>query len=677
MEIIRVDLDGIKPSLIPDEKLQFKGKRYYFKDTYKLKKGEIFMSPLDLNIENGKIERPLKPMIRFGMPIFDKKGKKQGVLLLNYLGKKLIQDLERLSIHTAGHFMLLNNDGYWLKGMKSEDEWGFMFQDRYDKKFQQQHLSVWEQINNNNKGQILNDFGLITYTKIYLLEEGIKSSSGSPKPFGQSIKELSSRDFFWVLLSHIPSEKLYKKDYDLICGIIIVDLILLLLFGRIIWQLIGANTKRQLAEETLKKTNQQLDKRVRERTEALLKTNEILENEVGRHKKTLEEKNKIESQIRQTQKMEAIGNMASGIAHDFNNMLAVILGNSEMVLSDISSDNPFLENITQIQKAALRSKELVIQILAFSRKEKSFKRIAIYLCRLVEDSMISLRQTIPSTIDIKVNIPNVCKEDISNCEMILMDPNQFHQIMINICNNAIFAMNEKGILEITVSNESINENELVGLKSGKYQKLVISDTGSGMSQRIIDKIFDPFFTTKGVGEGTGMGLSVVHGIIENNIGKIFVESELGKGSKFIIYFPICDKKIEIETSKVEDLPTGTERILIIDDEEAILLCEEKILEKLGYNVTACSDSTKAFDLIQNNLQKFDLIITDQTMPGFTGIELAEKVFELNPSFPVIICTGFSSKISKDICNKLGIKEIINKPFKMNEIAKSVRRAVKK
>ncbi len=400
-------------------------------------------------------------------------------------------------------------------------------------------------------------------------------------------------------------------------------------------------------------------------------------HEITAQKKAEAEKTILEAQLRQAFKMEAIGTMAGGIAHDFNNVLAIILGNADMALDDLPEGHQANYNLEQILIAATRAKDLVKQILSFSRRDESIKK-PYYLCRLVDESMKSLRSAIPTSVKVEIDIPEFCRTNVADCSMVLVDPTQIHQLLLNLCVNASQAMDEKGVLEVIVNEvnfiDEVPVNRAV-LKPGLYEHLAISDTGPGISPEMSEKIFDPFFTTKEVGQGTGMGLSVVHAIVESHGGHIFVESELGKGTTFHVYFPVTEERLEEKREEDGPLPTGDERILFVDDEEMLVQMGKAVIERQGYFVTAMSDSVKAFELFKNNPEQFDLVITDQTMPNMTGAEFAEHLLNIRPDLPIILCTGFSSKVDKEKARELGIKEFAAKPLKSADIVKLIRKVL--
>ena len=384
-----------------------------------------------------------------------------------------------------------------------------------------------------------------------------------------------------------------------------------------------------------------------------------------------EKRSLIEAQLRQSQKMETIGTLAGGIAHDFNNILVPIIGYTEMSLEILKDNQTVRSNLEKILKASQRARDLIKQILTFSRHDKKgLDNIEIHL--LVKETLKLLRSSLPTTIEIRQNIDE-------NCGSILADTTQIHQVLMNLCTNAYHAMREKGgILEIKLASVTIDEktaSQTKGLQSGEhYILLSVRDTGEGMDEKTIERIFEPFFTTKKVGEGTGLGLSAVHGIILGYGGRITVESQPGKGSTFNIYLPQTEIKNKKTIEKVyAPLPKGNEHILFVDDEEDIANLYKQILENLGYKVTAKTDSLDTITEFKTNYDKYDLVITDQTMPNMTGAELAKEMLTIRPDIPIILCTGYSETISQEKAIEIGIKDMIFKPLTMTTIASSIRK----
>lgn len=392
--------------------------------------------------------------------------------------------------------------------------------------------------------------------------------------------------------------------------------------------------------------------------------------DITQRKQAEEAKQVFESQLRQSRKMEAIGTLAGGIAHDFNNLLGIILGNAELAIDDAPESNPAIDNLKEILLASQRAKKVVRQLLNFARSSE-LERIPFQIIPVIKESLQLLRSSIPTTIEFRQNIEEI------TCP-ILSDPTLIQQVIINLCTNAAHAMENGGILTIAVCSIAIDENtaELYhDLMPGNYVKLAISDTGTGIDPEIQDRIFDPYFTTKDIGKGTGMGLSVVHGIVESNEGKIVIESELGKGSTFTVFLPLTEKEVFSEKTFERDLPTGNENILFVDDEEAIVDLGQRMLKRLGYKVLTMKNSVEALERFLSNPQEFDLLMTDMTMPQMTGDLLARKVQDVRPDMPIIVCTGFSERISIEKAEELSIKGYLEKPFDFQSIATMVRKVL--
>ncbi len=388
--------------------------------------------------------------------------------------------------------------------------------------------------------------------------------------------------------------------------------------------------------------------------------------DITERKHSGEEKEKLERRLQQAQKMEAIGTLAGGIAHDFNNILAIIIGYAELAQEDALPGTPLKKDLEQILTAANRAKELVKQILTFSRQSLT-EIIPLQIQPLIKEGLKMLRSSIPTTISITEEI-----EPIGGT--ILADPTQIYQILMNLCTNGYQAMEETGgTLSVILKTTFIDINAHV--PPGEYLELTVSDTGRGIGPDIITKIFDPYFTTKDPGQGTGMGLAIIHGIIQAYGGAITVESHLGKGSAFHAYFPVVEKDAYPQLKESETLPMGTERILFIDDEKLLAEMGKEMLERLGYHVTARHSSLEALTTFQNTPNEFDLIITDQTMPDMTGSDLARLMLQIRPDIPIILCTGYSNLIDEYSAKALGIKEFVLKPLTKETTAKVIRKAL--
>ena len=385
------------------------------------------------------------------------------------------------------------------------------------------------------------------------------------------------------------------------------------------------------------------------------------------------ERNALQAQLQQAQKMEAIGILAGGIAHDFNNILGAILGYAELVREDSPDGSPAAHDLDQIIRAGTRARDLVKQILAFSRQAET-EKIPLQPAFIVKEAMKLLRSSLPATITINQEID---PETLP----VLADPTQLHQLTMNLCTNAFHAMEAVGgTLTVCLSNVRLlcpQQDGASGMAMADFVRLSIKDTGAGIAPEIRDRIFDPFFTTKEVGKGTGMGLSIVHGIVTSCGGTITCDSRPGEGTTFQITLPACTEILPPveQADGAAKIPSGTERILLIDDEEILLEMAQTMLQRLGYQVTVRSSSLEALTSFQNQPDAYDLVITDQTMPGMTGIDLARRMLQIRPGLPIILCTGFSNLISEEKVMAAGIKGYALKPLSKNGIAVLIRKAL--
>ncbi len=392
--------------------------------------------------------------------------------------------------------------------------------------------------------------------------------------------------------------------------------------------------------------------------------------DITEYLKAIAEKDKAQAQLIQAQKLEAIGSLAGGIAHDFNNILASVLGFTELALDEAPKASLLEENLKEVYLAGKRAKELVSQILAFARQSDE-KISPVQPSKIANEVLKFLRSTIPTTVEIR--------QDIDSRSIIMGNATQVHQLLMNLCTNAAQAMEDSGgVLEIKMKDVVLDkaaESSISNILKKDYLHIEVSDTGAGIPADIICSIFDPYFTTKGPGKGTGLGLAVVHGIVEKYNGNISVDSTPGKGTAFKIYLPIAKKSNIHRPHKTEKLPQGTERILIVDDEVSIAKMCSRILENLGYVVTARTSSIEALALFKTKPAEFDLIISDMTMPNMTGDNLAVEMMKIRPDIPVVLCSGYSNKISDETIDGIGIKAFIYKPILRNDLAHTVRKVL--
>ena len=393
--------------------------------------------------------------------------------------------------------------------------------------------------------------------------------------------------------------------------------------------------------------------------------------DITEDKRAKEERSKLEAQLQQAQKMEAIGTLAGGIAHDFNNILGAIMGYTELCLLDAPEMSRLKTNLNQVLRATDRAKNLVRQILAFSRQSEQEEK-PILLGPIVKEALKMLRASIPSTIEIRQNIGQ-------EAGTILADPTQIHQVLMNLCTNAAHAMRETGgILEVI-----LEDVDLVGdlaekypdMEPGGYERLTVRDTGHGMEQSLLKRIFDPYFTTKEKGVGTGLGLAAVHGIVKSFNGGIVVESAPEKGATFQVLLPRVDTKVVRAVEETDPLPTGSERVLLVDDEETLIQIGKAMLERLGYTVSARTSSVEALEVFEERPHDYDLVITDQTMPNMTGENLAKGLMQIRKDIPIILCTGYSELINEEKAKAAGIREFVMKPLVMRDLAETVRKVL--
>ncbi|MBU0965569.1 MAG: cache domain-containing protein [Proteobacteria bacterium] len=384
------------------------------------------------------------------------------------------------------------------------------------------------------------------------------------------------------------------------------------------------------------------------------------------------EKTNLLTQLQHSQKMEAIGTLASGIAHDFNNILTPILGYADMIKNETPVESHVCAYLNAVLNAGNRAKDLVSQILAFSRQKEQVRQ-AVPIHLIVKEALKLLRASIPTTIDIKTDIaPDCCQ--------VMADPSQIHQIIMNLCTNSYHAMRATGgALAIGLAPMDIKPEETKNISPellpGPYVHLEISDTGHGMDHMTLERIFEPYFTTKKEGEGTGLGLSVVHNIVKSHGGHITATSELGKGATFHVYLPRLPQGEAPVDQAMEILPTGNERVLLVDDEEVITRMEELMLTDLGYAVTAMMDSEKALQTFKARPHDFDLIITDMTMPRLTGLELTREILAIRPDIPIVMCTGFSELVNEEQAKAQGIREFLMKPVMKRDMSHAMRQAL--
>lgn len=796
-ELVRVDRVGSKSFVVSQDKLQDKGRRYYFNDTISLPSGSIYISPLDLNIEHGIIETPYNPMLRLATNVYDDNTSPSGVVILNYHAENLLKKFRQATAEDSVKFMV-NNDGYWLIGPKPETEWGFLFEGKQSEKMAFRWPDEWKIISDDINGQFITKNGIYTFATLFPLQNGDVSSQGTLSGEGISSREkIGPKEYFWKIFSYVPENSLlmkYKKRRNavfLYCS----------MFYCIVLTAVIAKARTRRIEKDMNRARDEshkiLEQKVNQRTDKLFKINLKLTQEIKDRKKSeqiisekeeeirllfsstaegiygldpagnctfcnqscieqlgyqseadligrymhglvhisdttvaehtdsqclfrqslekgqlvhsdneifwradgshflaecwshpiikddriigavvsfwdITKRKELESQIINAQKMEVIGILAGGIAHDLNNILSPIIGYTQMVKESFKNTNDEItEDLDEVLFAATRGSDLVRQILAISRQTSDSKTL-ISVAPIVKEALKLITVAIPPNITLQTNIEN-------NPPNITMEATKFHQIIMNLCTNAIHSM-EKGGGKLTIdllgfqhdeTSTAINDE----MPSGRFLHLHVSDQGCGIAPDQLEKIFDPFYTSKPEGKGTGLGLSVVHGIVKANDGFISVHSEPGTGTAFDLYFPEADDpetadKCDALTSK--NLISGCENVLLVDDRQYILKLEERRLQKLGYHVTVAINPEEALDFFDKNYNTLDIVISDYRMPGMTGKSFAKELRRRRSDIPIILCSGLLEYSNEDSEIHTYFDQIIIKPTNKHTLAQAIR-----
>jgi len=430
------------------------------------------------------------------------------------------------------------------------------------------------------------------------------------------------------------------------------------------------HTALQRSQAQLKTARNELEVRIRNRTDEIDNAKQRLEEELSQRRQLERERTEMLLQLQQSQKMEAIGTLAGGIAHDFNNILSAVVGFTELCLFDTEKGSTMASNLQQVLSAALRAKELIRQILTFSRQSTPETR-PVQVKDIINEALKLLRATLPASVEIV--------QDIQSDVHVMADPTQLHQVVMNLCTNAGQAMvDEGGVLEVALREIEIGEatvHEYQDIVPGSYVELAVKDNGSGMTEATLGRIFDPFFTTKQKGQGTGMGLAVVHGIVKSCKGALSVSSQVGEGTDFRIVLPCVDRIYPPQVIDPSTLPKGTERVLFVDDEPMQAELATQILPPLGYHVTAMTDSGKALKAFADAPDDFDIVITDMYMPKITGKSLAMEILRLRPDMPIILCSGYSvDLVHPDFLDQY-FKGHLMKPILIRELAETIRNVI--
>jgi signal transduction histidine kinase len=639
-ERIRVNFNTGIPSGVPQDKLQNKGKRYYFTDTVKLNRGEIFISPLDLNIERGKIEEPIKPMIRIGTPVFDREGKKQGIVLLNYFGARMLGEFSQVMGAANSRAWLLNRDGYWLKGPSADLEWGGMYQ-RPEMSMVHRYPEAWKRVLPTEQGQFEDEYGLWTFGTVYPLVEGQKTSTGTHEAFVPSRSELESSGYYWKAVLLLPRKTYHATIWQTGLKLSAMTAVLLALL------FIGA---RRLAA-----AHENLEERVEERTAEL--------NE------EIAERKHLEKQLVRAQRMEAIGQLTGGVAHDFNNLMAIMIGNAEMLKDGVGEDEEAKEYIEEIIAAIDQGSSLTGRLLAFSRKT-TLSPVTTGVSELIGGLHDMLQRTLGETVELKVEGP-------PDLWPATIDPHQFELALVNLAINAKDAMPRGGTMTIETANVTLDKTfaeQHEEVIPGDYVEVAVSDTGTGMPHEVLEKVFEPFFTTKEVGEGSGLGLSMVYGFAKQSKGQITVNSEVDHGTTIKLYMPRSQEEAGESDTKddTQEYARGSERILVVEDDPNVRKGPVKILRDQGYEVVEAGNGEEAINHLKTG-QSFDLLFTDVVLPGgMTGVEIAEEAKRRQPGIKVLYATGYAENAVVHNGHLDPGVILVNKPYRRAELLGKVR-----
>ncbi|TLS73841.1 PAS domain-containing protein [Mariprofundus erugo] len=732
MERIRINANGGHAGIVPDSALQSKKDHYYYTAASGLAHGEIYVSPLDLNVEHQVVEVPYKPVIRLATPIFDQRGNRLGILMLNYLGQHLLDNFAAVNGSALTESYLLNRDGYWLYAREHALEWGFMLNDRQSFQFQHAHAAAWHAISGTESGQLRNDDGLYCYTVIKPLA-GMVTTNGTA--------------LSWRIVAYDSASRLHELLSDTRLYALLWGGVSILLIGIIAWFLAVHLVREKREHAKVRKLSQAIeqagesiiitdrwgiveyvnpaftemtgylpeeiinnnprilssgkqDRRFYEQMWDTLKSGQSWQGRIVDRKKdgtlfpavltvspifdasqvithyiglqqNLQAYEELEARFQQAQKMEAIGTLVGGIAHDFNNTLAGITGNLFLLKRRASGQPELLSRIDSIETLSQRASGMIQQLLAFSRRNIISKQ-PIYLPPFIKETVRLHEVSIPASIKFNVQVT-------SEKLYVSADANQLQQMLLNLVNNARDALESTIKPVITVELRRYEADQKFCDRhqytdASEFACITVRDNGSGIEAEHLNQIFEPFFTTKEVDRGTGLGLAMVYGSVQSHGGAIEVESEPAHGTAFHIYLPLIRPKDGelLSSKKAEDEPCQGhgETILLVDDDSTLVTTHRDILQGMNYKVVVANDGIEAVRQFRLHRDEISLVILDVVMPGMSGVDALKQMRAITPHIACIFTTGYD-RMKVIQCEVSRSETVLAKPYDIYELSRLI------
>jgi signal transduction histidine kinase/CheY-like chemotaxis protein len=629
-ERLRVNYNNGKPVQVAEDRLQNKRKRYYFADAVKLNRGEFFISPLDLNIERGEIEQPLKPMIRIGTPVYDQKGNKQGIILLNYLGEKMLLNFGQSVGEASSRAWLLNRDGYWLKGPSTGQEWGFMYQ-RPEASASYNYPGSWKRIMAANDGQFEDEQGLWTFGTIYPLSEGQKTSSGTYEAFAPSRSSMESRDYFWKAVLFLPQEQYRAISKQTGFKLLMASTVLLAGLFIFCWWLASAWVHRMKAEEKVHG--------IKEAQQTLIASS----------------------------RMEVSQTFAGGIAHLINNQMAAVIGNAGLLKMKNPNDANLIRLVDRISTSAGMASQLADELVAFTHGGK-YNTENLNLANIAAVTIEQMQCTAGNEVVIEQRLD-------ANIRSVKADKSQMLNVFANLVENAIEAIEGSGKVTVSVSNFDADDEFMQQhpeFSSSQLVHVAVADTGAGIDEHLIGKVFEPFVTSKF--QGRGLGLAAVYGIVINHGGHLEVSSTPGQGSRFDIYLPAVVEQplvAEARYDETEDVNLKGCSILLVEDDSNVVDVFTEMFGSDGCTVYQANNGKQAIAQARAHANEIDVILLEIIMPEMGGYEVVPVLREINPEMQIIISAIHKNDEEVGELLERGVYGVLQKPVQIPELRQMI------